>query len=188
VPLDASLASFGDINRGKWPGSFQPKTGTVFSYAMNNYWHTNYRAGQGGEFQFRYAITSSAKLDGSALTQLGLEEMRPAELDYVVSQDKAGNPERPLPPSGEGFLEPMDKEVALVTWKKAQDGNGTILRLAETAGQSVNTALHFTHLNIGSAHLDSGVEDDKQELPVENNSIRLSLKPFEVLTVRIVNK
>src|SRR6185503_13092747 len=46
VPLDASLASFGDINRGTWPGEFKPKTGTIFSYVMNNYWHTNYRAGQ----------------------------------------------------------------------------------------------------------------------------------------------
>ncbi len=30
VPLDASLASFGDINRGKWPGEFHPKTATIF--------------------------------------------------------------------------------------------------------------------------------------------------------------
>ncbi len=27
VPLDASLASFGDINRGTWPGTFAPKSG-----------------------------------------------------------------------------------------------------------------------------------------------------------------
>jgi alpha-mannosidase len=188
VPLDASLASFGDINRGQWPGAFQPKTSTMFSYAMNNYWHTNYRAGQGGDFEFRYTVTSSAKLDGGALTQLGMEEMRPAELNYVVSQDKAGNPPRPLPPNGQGFLEPMGKEVALVTWKQAEDGNGAILRLAEIAGKATDTALHFEHLNIGSAHIDSGVEDDEQELPVENNSVRLSFKPFEVVTVRIANK
>lgn len=188
VPLDASLASFGDINRGRWPGTFQPKSGTMFSYAMNNYWHTNYRAGQGGDFEFRYTVTSGAKLDGGALTQLGIEEMRPAELNYVVSQDKAGNPPRPLPPNGEGFLEPTGKDVALVTWKEAEDGNGTILRLAEIAGKPAGATLHFEHLNIGSAHLDSGVEDDQQDLPVENNSIRLSFNPFEVVTVRIANK
>lgn len=47
MPLDASLLTLGDINRGAWPTQFGQRPGTVFSYAMNNYWHTNYRAGQG---------------------------------------------------------------------------------------------------------------------------------------------
>ena len=70
VPLDAPLASFGDINRGAWPGEFRPKSATLFSYAMNNYWHTNYRAAQGGDFTFRYVLTSEAKLDPAFLTRL----------------------------------------------------------------------------------------------------------------------
>ena len=97
VPLDASLASFGDINRGKWPGAFQPKTSTIFSYGMNNYWHTNYRAGQGGEFKFRYAMTSAAQLDGGALrARLGLDEMRPPR--WTMSLGKT-RPEIHLGPS-----------------------------------------------------------------------------------------
>jgi hypothetical protein len=60
VPVDASLASFGDINREEWPGEFAPKTSTMFSYVMNNYWDTNYRAGQGGAFTFRYVLTPPA--------------------------------------------------------------------------------------------------------------------------------
>ena len=103
VPVDTPLASFGDINRGKWPGEFKAATGTIFSYAMNNYWHTNYRAGQSGDFVFRYAVTSGPRLDGSGLTHLGFDEMRPAEVNYVVSQDKAGNPARPLAADGHEF-------------------------------------------------------------------------------------
>ena len=188
VPLDASLASFGDINRGKWPGEFQPKSGTIFSYVMNNYWHTNYRAGQGGEFTFRYAVTSGPRLDGRALTQLGFEEMRPAELDHVVSQDKVGNPARPLPAEGEGFLEMTGKDVALVTWKQAEDGKGSILRLREIAGKAGETIIRFPHSSIASAQLCSGVEDNLRSLPVENNSLRLSFQPFEVITIRIHNQ
>lgn len=135
VPLDAPLASFGDINRGTWPGKFAPKNGTILSYAMNNYWHTNYRAGQGGNFTFRYTLTSAPQLDGGALTKLGLEEMRPAELDYVVSQDKPGNPPRPLPAEGTNFLDISGDSVALITWKEAENSDGTILRLQETAGR-----------------------------------------------------
>ena len=188
VPLDASLASFGDINRGKWPGEFHPKSGTLFSYAMNNYWHTNYRAGQGGDFTFRYAVTSSSQLNGGALTHLSLEELRPTEVNYVVSQDKEGDPPRPLPPTGQGFVEITGQDVALVTWKEAEDGNGMILRLQETAGKPDNEALHFTRWNIGAAHLCSGVEDDMRDLPVQNNTIAFSLKPFEVLTLRVAGK
>jgi hypothetical protein len=188
VPLDASLASFGDINRGKWPGDFKPASGTLFSYAMNNYWHTNYRAGQGGDFVFRYSLTSGPKLDGGELTRQGLEEMRPAELDYVVSQDKAGNPERPLPAEGNSFLETTGKNVALVTWKRAEDGKGSILRLQEISGQAGSTAVHFPHFEVESAHLCSGVETNLRELPVNQGSIQLSFKPFEVLTIRVVGR
>jgi alpha-mannosidase len=186
VPLDASLASFGDINRGKWPGEFKPATGTIFSYAMNNYWHTNYRAGQGGDFVFRYSLTSAQQLQGGALTRLGMEEMRPAEVDYVVSQDKAGNPDRPLPGEGQSFLGTNGKDVALITWKRAEDGNGSILRLQETSGKAADTTIHFLHSAIASAQICSGVEKNLRDLPVDQNSVQLSFKPFEVLTVRVV--
>jgi len=186
VPLDASLASFGDINRGTWPGTFAPKSATIFSYVMNNYWHTNYRAGQGGNFTFRYALTSAPQLDGAALTKLGLEEMRPAELNYVVSQDKPGNPPRPLPAEGANFLNSSGDNVALITWKQAENGDGTILRLQEIAGKPAEAQISLTKANISSARLCSSVEVDMHSLPVENNAIHLTFQPFEVLTVRLL--
>ncbi len=186
VPIDASLASFGDINRGKWPGEFHPSTGTIFSYVMNNYWHTNYRAGQGGDFQFRYTITSASKLEGGALTHLGLEELRPLEVNFVVSQDKDGDPPRILPPTGQSFFDIAGQDVALVTWKKAEDGNGAILRLQEIAGKPSSTVLHFSRSHIESAHLCSGVEDNSSEIRIENDHIPLTFKPFEVQTIRVV--
>lgn len=185
VPLDAPLASFGDINRGKWNAQFQPMSGTLFSYVMNNYWDTNYRAGQDGDFTFRYVMTSAAKLDGGALTHLAMEEMRPLEIDYVVSQDKAGNPIRPLPAEGQGFLDTDGLGISLITWKRAEDGNGAILRLAETTGKPTQSYVRLSHSRIVSASIASGVEDAQRALPVEGGAIRLSFKPFEVLTVRV---
>ena len=185
VPVDAPLASFGDINRGEWPGVFQPKSGTMFSYLMNNYWHTNYRAGQGGAFTFHFAMTSSAQLDGDALTHLAAEEMRPAELDHVVGQDKAGNPPRPLPAEGQGFLQTDNRHVLLTTWKQAENGKGTILRFAETAGKQEEAVVHLPHMDIASARLTSGVEAEGAALPIDGDGIRLSLMPFEVVTLRV---
>jgi alpha-mannosidase len=189
VPLDAPLATFGDINKGKWPDQFNPPSATIFSYAMNNYWDTNYRAGQNGVFTFRFLVTSSGTFDAAALTRLGLEDMRPAEVNYVVSQDKVGDPPRPLPATGTSFLETSSQDIALVTWKQAEDGNGTILRLAEISGRASETALRFPRWNIASARRCSGVEDDSSKnLPVDDGTIHIAFRPFEVVTLRVLGR
>ena len=185
VPVDAPLASFGDINRGLWPTEFQPRSSTIFSYAMNNYWDTNYRAAQGGEFVFRYALTSTRDFDPQALARLGWDAMRPVELDYVVGQDKVGNPERPLPAEGASFLEIDQPNLVLVNWKLAEDGQGTILRLYETMGRETTAAVKFQRLAIHGAHLTNGVEDNLRSIPVEAGTVRLSLAPHEVATLRV---
>ncbi len=186
VPLDASLASFGDINRGQWPGQFQPKSSTLFSYVMNNYWHTNYRAGQGGHFVFRYVMTSATALDGGALTHLGFDAMRSAEINQVVDQDKTGNPPRPLSPQGRSFLKIQGNGIALSTWKIAEDHRGTILRLMETNGKNTEGIIQTPFAQIISANLCSGVEDDLQPLIASGNKLKVSIKPFEVVTLRVV--
>jgi alpha-mannosidase len=186
VPVDAPLASLGDINRGEWPGEFQPKTSTIFSYAMNNYWDTNYRAGQGGTFTFRYVLTSAERLDPVALTRMGWESMQPVALDNVIDQDKVGNPDKPLPAEGTSFLEMSGGNVVLVDWKLAEDGNGTILRLQETGGKAAETNISFPRTAIRSAMLCNGVEDDLRSLDVNGKGLHLTFQPHEVLTVRLV--
>ena len=127
-------------------------------------------------------------MNGPALTHLGLEEMRPVELDHVVGQDKVGNPPRPLPPTGTSFLDISANDIALITWKEAENGAGTILRLAEIAGHSSQATVRFLQLRIASAHLCSGTEENTASLPVDSGVIHLSFRPFEVLTIRASNR
>src|SRR4029077_10651790 len=42
VAIDAPLVNFGDIVRATWPADFSPKSSTIFSWLMNNYWGTNF--------------------------------------------------------------------------------------------------------------------------------------------------
>lgn len=186
IPVDTSLASFGDVNRGLWAGEFWPKTSTIFSYAMNNYWHTNYRAGQGGNFTFRYVLTSADHLDGAKLERLSAESMEAPLVDHVVDQDKVGDPMRPLPAEGTSFLDVKAANVALVTWKMAEDGRGTILRLREIAGQPTDTFVEFPHSNVQSAALCNGVEDVLEKLDTSAKGVHLKFRPYEVLTVRLL--
>jgi len=115
-----------------------------------------------------------------------MEELRPVELDHVVSRDKAGNPPRPLPAGGAGFLETRGDGVSLITWKVAEDGNGSILRLAETSGNHTNATIRFLHLKLYAAEICSGVEGDQNALAIEDSGICLSFNPFEVLTIRVL--
>jgi len=186
VPLDAPLASFGDINRGLWPSEFAPRTSTLFSYAMNNYWHTNYRAGQGGTFTFRYVLTSAKDFVPPALSRLGWESMEAPAADSVINQNKVGNPVEPLPAEGASFLEINAPNIVLITWKLAEDGNGTILRLQETAGQTADATLRFPHSRVQSASLCNSVEDRLRDLRVTDNQVDLTFRPNEVLSVRLM--
>src|SRR5262249_37790481 len=123
MPLDASLVTLGDINRGDWPTTFGDRPGTIFSYAMNNYWHTNYRAAQGGDFEFRFVVTSAASTDAAVLSRKGWEAFTPLEENEITSQDKALDLPRPLDGNQASFLQIGDPDVLLETWKPAEDGN-----------------------------------------------------------------
>ncbi len=187
VPLDAPLACFGDINRGFWPSEFRPKSSTLFSYVMNNYWDTNYRASQGGQSVFRYVLTSNRSFKPWELSRLGWEHLRPVEANLIMSQEKMSNPERPLSPGGASFLESDPTNIVLINWKRAENGKGMILRLHETAGNETTATLHFPLSRLRQVDLCTGVEDDLKELLVTHNgtSINLDFKPHEVVTVRV---
>ena len=211
LPLDAPLATFGDINLGQWPDQFGDRRGTVFSYVMNNYWDTNYRAGQGGRFTFHYVLTSSPATDAPALSRLGWEEITPLEADSVTSQDKALSPpqeENPgsaaaqeaaanqlmssgaaciLDPRTESFLSIDDPSVLFETWKPAQDGNGTILRFLDLGDKQRTVNVHLPLLHIDQAWQTNAVENDGRQLSLpDDHGFGFVIHPHEIATVRIV--
>jgi len=186
VPVDAPLITLGDINRGTWPKAFAAKSSTVFSYALNNYWHTNYRGEQGGDFTFRYVFTSGSALPAGDLARLGRSAMTPLEAQKVVSQDKFDNPARPLAPVATSFMEISSPDVAVENWKAANDGEGTIIRLLEVGGESANAQLSFPLFHLEHAWLDNAAEENQKEIPVTGSSVDISLKPHEIFTLRIV--
>ena len=186
LPLDASMMTFGDMAHGTWPTEFGQRKGTIFSYVMNNYWDTNYRAGQGGEFTFRYVVTSATSTDPATLSRLGWEEMTPLELDEITSQDKAVNLPRPLDGAQGSFLEVDQPEVLLDTWKVAEDGHGTILRFLEIGGQSRQVRITTPLLDLQSAWLCNAMEHNEQSLTITApHSVTFEAKPHQIVTVRI---
>jgi len=186
VPVDSPLVTLGDINRGTWPQEFSPKSATVFSYVINNYWHTNFRRVQGGDFTFRYALTSGRSLAPDALAQFGRAAMTPLEINEVITNDKWENPSRPLPPQPTSFLEVDAGNVAVENWKVAEDGQGTVLRLLEVGGRAATARLRFPLLELHQAWVTTAMEVNQHEITVQGQSLEVNLKPHEIVTLRIL--
>ena len=186
IPLDTPLITLGDINRGEWPAEFGQRPGSIFAYAMNNYWHTNYRAAQGGDFRFRYVITSAASTDAAALSRIGWEEATPFEVDEIRSQDKALDLPRPLDGKQGSFLTIDDSNLLLDTWKPAEDGDGTILRLIDLGGASRTVNIATPLLTIKKVFETDAVERNKKSLPMNGEGgFQVDIHPHEIVTVRV---
>jgi hypothetical protein len=184
---DAPLVTLTDINRGKWLDHLPIKNGHVYSYALNNYWFTNYRAQQGGRFVFRYSITSGRGLEREALARFDEDTRTPvfayphlSSFSAAISQ--AG---RPMPAAGASFLSLDAANLQVVTLKEAEDGGGFILRFREIAGRTGEAELRSTAFHIRAAYLCNGVEENKQKLVASENSVTVPYKPNSFITVRL---
>lgn len=186
TPLDAPLITLGDIDRGTWPKSFEPRSSTVFSFAINNYWHTDFRHFEEGPFTFRYVITSGSTLGDAQLSSFGKAEMTPLEAGQLIHNDKMGDPAEPLTTAPTSFLHVDAADVQLVNWKAAEDGNGTILRLVETGGTPATIHLSLPEFVLHQAWQANAAEENQQSLPVTPHELTVPVKPYEILTLRIV--
>ena len=69
---DTPLFTVGDVNRGLWPARVGGKRSLLFAYVYNNYWHTNYKASQGGNIRCAFSIrVSETPFDAVAATRFG---------------------------------------------------------------------------------------------------------------------
>ena len=184
IPHDAPLVNFGDIVRGNWPGSFVPRSGSIFSWLMNNYWGTNFAPAQGGDFTYHYSIVSGRDFDPAGLTRAGWESMTPLESDLVNPSVQPGS----LPADRASVISLENPDVALVTWKIAEDGRGTILRLEELGGKTTRVKIGSPYLQIREAWRCSGLEDDETHLHSSADGVELEVRPFEVITLRLVTQ
>jgi len=207
MPLDASLVTLGDINRGEWPEEFGKRTGAIFSYVMNNYWETNYRGGQGGHFRFHYLVTSAPSIDAPRLSRMGWEAITPLEADIVTTQDKSRTlPEHngtlqypplaaqsalpsyaePLDGKQGSFIDIADANLLLQTWKVAEDGKGTILRFLDLGGTERAVTVKTPLLRLSKAWKTDAVERGQTALPlVQDRGFTFVVHPHEIVTVRI---
>ncbi len=127
---DTPLFTLNDINRGAWRRTIVPD-GTLFAYAMNNYWHTNYAARQGGQFACRFRVSLLAPGDVAEPVRRGWAACDPL---YVSPSYETRVPGPLISKDRALFL--ADKGVLVVGAKPADDGEGVVVKLLDVSGQA----------------------------------------------------
>lgn len=125
---DAPLVTLNDLFRGAWRRSIAPD-GTLFSYATNNYWHTNYAAQQQGLLTLRYRLSLLAPGDPAEPVRRGWGACDPLYLGPPYVNTVPGT----LVARDSALFIP-DRSVLVVGAKPADDGEGMILKLLDVQG------------------------------------------------------
>ena len=180
--VEAPLVQFGDINTGKWLEKMDLSRTAVYSYAMNNYWMTNFKAAQGGLVTFRYSLASRlGGPDRIASSRFGWETHAPLAAAWVPAGSQGG-----LEHSAGSFFSVDKANVIIQAVKRAEDGNGIVLRLREIAGRAADVRVTSPFLGLGLNASTAGLmEDEGDPLEVKESAFVVGLQPFEIKTILI---
>jgi alpha-mannosidase len=167
------LVQFGEINLGKWQYIAHVEKPHIYSWIMNNYWFTNFRAFQEGEFKWHYSITSTSDTSNTAATRFGWSACNPL-VSRVIASSKEG--------SGDPTLSALQfdaSNVLLVNAKPVE--NGILLHLREVEGKTASLSLKN---NIVPNNLSAVDEVNVLNETLHKDVSTISFKPFEVKFVK----
>jgi hypothetical protein len=184
---DIPLFCVGDIVRGRWPKELDLSGGRIFSYVLNNYWHTNYKASQGGPITFSYQLTSDAAIAKDRAFRLGWQARRPLYPQRMSFQDFREVRAPYTEPAGGALARVGPEQVILSTMKQAAWAAGFVLRLQEIAGSDRIATVGLCGRKIAAAWATDLLERDLGELPVEpDGTLRVAVPAWGLATVRVV--
>ncbi|MCX6224835.1 MAG: glycoside hydrolase [Bacteroidia bacterium] len=114
----------------KWKTRQEPSS-TIFSYVMNNYWHTNYKADQEGKSVYHYAIRPHGLFNQAEAARFGIGQSQPLILRPVAK--------------GEPEMEPLftvsSPDVLVNGLRPLDRGKGWQVRLYNAAGSPQEVTL-----------------------------------------------
>jgi alpha-mannosidase len=145
ITLDAPLFEVGGItanllgsqtNPEVWRKQIEP-TQTLFSWAINNHWGTNYRAYQEGLIIFRYALWPHEQFSASENSKYAIELSQP----LLVKQGSENG-------SDVSGVYPDNPQVIVTAYKPCDNGLGKMITLFNSSTTTVNTKLIYGKISM----------------------------------------
>jgi hypothetical protein len=182
---DAPLVQMGNIYL---PYAPFPKTideqdshrSTIYSWALNNIWDTNFPPRQGGEMQFRYTIATNADGDPRALGADTGESAATPLVGVVGPMGAAGDHNVP---DRSSFVDVPNPSVKVSHLMASRNGEGLTIILESEATEQTETTVTLQHLPIVGAKVGTFWETDLVETALEGNTVSLSIDPGELKSV-----
>ena len=128
-----------------------------------------------------YMLTSNSTVDPVASTRFGIEAMTPLEIAQVPQAPG----ESRLPLDQASLLEIDGPDVNLSTWKMAEDEQGSVLRLQETAGRASLVHIKSKYFKFVRAWVATELEDRMSPQELHDGSVEVAMQPFQTLTLRV---
>lgn len=180
--VDSPLLTLCDINRERFESPLPLTNGHIYAYVFNNYWNTNYKAGQGGEMTFRFSMTSMPSYDRLDAARFG-QSVRTAMCGITVRGT------RPYLRSesrlSDSLCSVSPANVVIQSVKKAESGRGLILRLREVGGEKTTASVKLPAGNFREAYACNLVEVIGKRLPISGGRVTVPLAANGLATVRI---
>ena len=133
-----------------------------------------------GEHQFAYGLYPHSNPDGGQLVPSELARIAYPFNDPLIVVEDGGAPAKHLQP-----LVQVPANVVVETIKGAEDGNGIIVRLYECNRQRGMVTLHAA-FPLKAAIQTNLLEEDQFPLEINETQVKLNLKPFQIVTLRLV--
>lgn len=135
-----------------WIRKLEPSQ-KIFSWVMNNSWHTNYKASQDGPAVFRYMIKPhKGKLDFESAKKFGIEMSQP----FVVAKGKQRIKNDILNPDGNA--------VIITSVKPNSESTGYQVRLFNTSDQYQTINLETWNKGKKQIYLSGACEEKLDKL------------------------
>lgn len=157
------------------------ETGHIYSLVSYNNFGTNFINVHPCEYLVRYSFsTHEGDWRGGEPRRFGWNAANPPLSIWMDGSGKGGK----LPPTA-SFCEVDAPNVMVLTFKKAEDDIGYILRLIETEGKETTATVHLPYLALGQVYETNLVEENQRVMPSSSHSTALTIKPFSVVTLRL---
>jgi hypothetical protein len=176
---DIPLVQFGDINTGKFQYKSHPEKPYIFSWVLNNYWTTNFKASQEGELSWSYFLTSTRNPSNHQAYRLALGS-RVSLLSRVRSS--MGKSLKGIENLQKSFLSLNHPNLLLISAKPISDKPAIILHLRELEGKK--TELDLDTLFKGKG-LISFQEVNVLGIKLRDLKHKLTFYPFEVKFLKL---
>jgi hypothetical protein len=172
---DAPLIEIGAIATDARPFGWLTETkqprGTFYSYVMNNYWETNYKASQDGLTSFRYSLHPHRGYKAYVAERFGIERSQP----LLVAPAPEDSPKQ------SSLLRISPQGVIATVFKPSQDGKAALLRLFNAAEQREKVTLEWRDPAPKSVCW-SGL-DESEGIEVSG---AFEMRPWQIVTLRVV--